>query len=345
MSDLKVNVKRLLANALYRSGLFRKSLKKIGESRALTLMYHRIIPCCERGSFLQPGMFVDPETFEMHLRFLKKHFCMQAVSDVYLATTDKTGRDQCKPSCSLTFDDGWSDFYDYAFPSLVKHNIPATVFLPTRFIGNEKRFWSERLRQICSQLSASGNFQAFRDFFLQLLSLRDNEKSLPNDAFYEVVLNSLKRFREEKIDEIINELIDRFAITLPLEHCDFLSWGQIEKMHGTGLITFGSHTETHRIMTTLDKNEIHTELALSMQSLIDRLVVEKKNIPFCYPNGDFNETIIEATKALGYACAFTTRSGWNNKGAQLFDLRRVGIHQDISYTKELLAYRIYSTLA
>ncbi len=36
----------------------------------------------------------------------------------------------------LTFDDGYADFYTNAAPVLLKHKLPATVFLPTSFVGS-----------------------------------------------------------------------------------------------------------------------------------------------------------------------------------------------------------------
>lgn len=38
-------------------------------------------------------------------------------------------------SVVLTFDDGYADFYTHAAPILLKHKLPATVFLPTAFVG------------------------------------------------------------------------------------------------------------------------------------------------------------------------------------------------------------------
>ena len=51
----------------------------------------------------------------------------------------------------LTFDDGFRDFYIHAFPVLSRYSFPATVFLPTAFIGQTHRLlrghqclsWSE----------------------------------------------------------------------------------------------------------------------------------------------------------------------------------------------------------
>lgn len=35
----------------------------------------------------------------------------------------------------LTFDDGYADFYTHAAPVLLQHKLPATVFLPTSYLG------------------------------------------------------------------------------------------------------------------------------------------------------------------------------------------------------------------
>ncbi|MCD4812025.1 polysaccharide deacetylase family protein [bacterium] len=48
----------------------------------------------------------------------------------------------------LTFDDGFRDFYTYAYPILKKYSFTATVFLPTGFIGNGQSIFNgkEHLR-------------------------------------------------------------------------------------------------------------------------------------------------------------------------------------------------------
>jgi peptidoglycan/xylan/chitin deacetylase (PgdA/CDA1 family) len=44
----------------------------------------------------------------------------------------------------ITFDDGFRDFYTAALPVLRRHQCGATVFLPTAFIGRERRFFKDR---------------------------------------------------------------------------------------------------------------------------------------------------------------------------------------------------------
>lgn len=91
--------------------------------------------CTAEGGGIQAGMYVDQETFEVHLEFLKKHFKMVPLSNL-LPSIGKSYGSNSKPLCVLTFDDGYYDFYEHAFPVLKAYQVPATVFLPVDFIGS-----------------------------------------------------------------------------------------------------------------------------------------------------------------------------------------------------------------
>ncbi|MGA3006746.1 MAG: polysaccharide deacetylase family protein [Opitutaceae bacterium] len=45
---------------------------------------------------------------------------------------------------AITFDDGFQDFYTAAFPILQRHGFSATMYLPTAFIGDERRSFKSR---------------------------------------------------------------------------------------------------------------------------------------------------------------------------------------------------------
>jgi peptidoglycan/xylan/chitin deacetylase (PgdA/CDA1 family) len=108
-------------------------------------MYHRVIPRGEvDATFVQPGMYVTPETFARHLRFLAARFEVLSFADL-LAKWDTGQWDDAARYCVITFDDGWLDNYLYAYPLLRAHGLTATIFLPTDLVGTDEWLWSDRV--------------------------------------------------------------------------------------------------------------------------------------------------------------------------------------------------------
>jgi peptidoglycan/xylan/chitin deacetylase (PgdA/CDA1 family) len=72
-------------------------------------------------------MSVPPELLARHLRWLATH---RRPLDLTRAAELGARSGRLPPrTCAITFDDGYSSLYDYAFPLLVKSGTPATVFL------------------------------------------------------------------------------------------------------------------------------------------------------------------------------------------------------------------------
>jgi len=290
-------------------------------------------------------MYVEPETFDLHLHFLKQYFDILPVRSLCVRETSLRMTTHDKHACYLTFDDGWSDFYRYAFPLLVKHQVPATVYLPTGFIGSSKSFWTDRFAAILTMITRQGLFAKFREYVIRQLPQESRVPSSLPEKFLEDVLCELKKIDVERITKLLDVLERYFDLSLSPDRNDFLSWEQIEEMRRSGLVTFGSHTDSHRILTGLTEDEIVTELQVSKQRLLEKGAVEKEHISFCYPNGNYNSSALRQLPAEDYSCAFTTSCGWNRPDTPIFELKRVGLHQDVSCNKQFLAYRIYSALA
>lgn len=92
-----------------------------------------------------------------------------------------------------------------------------------------------------------------------------------------------------------------FIITSPAE--GHLTDDEIREMTASGLVMFGSHTETHRDLTTLSDSEIMTELSASKEK-IEKLT-GKKATSLAYPYGSGDERVVAAAKKCGYKCAYT----------------------------------------
>src|SRR3989344_3122644 len=94
-----------LLNAIFHHEIFLRD--------ASILMYHSI---AENGVFFT----VKPSEFERQMKYLSKNKKIPRKTVV------------------LTFDDGYLDNYENAFPVLKKYNFPATIFVATGFVGGKK---------------------------------------------------------------------------------------------------------------------------------------------------------------------------------------------------------------
>lgn len=361
--NCSILIKTIVSLFLNSFGLISWKIKYLSPNKFVFLMYHRVLSK-ERADGIQAGMYVEPETLEAHIRFLRKNF---KILPLYELFSRKESHDlNSKPFCSLTFDDGYHDFYQYAFPILKEYQIPATVFLPTDFIGSEKWFWTDRLTRLFFQMqSAKGIAQRAndreqrakrREGGAQSKEQRGQSKEPPKSGnaivnrienlkgsyedCLERAIQILKQYRDEEIEEILSELSTRWSINLNLQERSFLSWEEVKEMAQSGLISFGSHTASHKILTTLSDEELWDELTRSKEKLIAEKVVDSSFIPFCYPNGNYNERIVQLVKEAGYNLAVTTENGWNRFGLDPFTLKRIGIHQDIASTEAIFGCRI-----
>ena len=325
-------------------GVVSWKLRRCSTNDFVILMYHRIISCDEVREGVQAGMYVEPDTFERHLRFLKKYFLIVPISAI-LSNYEKVPNTlHAKPRCVFTFDDGWYDFFKYVFPILKTYQVPATVFLPTDFIGTANWLWTDRLAYLLFQRDKLKNLavpsQPSTNSFIKRV---EKVNDLIEDRI-ENAIEILKALHNDEIEEILFELSSRWNLNPILPGRAFLNWKEVREMGRSGLITYGSHTVTHRILTTLTDVEIQEELTQSKETLINERAVDPAFIPFCYPNGNHNERIAQMVKAAGYNLAVTTVNGWNNPKFNPFTLRRICIHQDMTSTEAMFGCRVVNLL-
>lgn len=100
----------------------------------------------------------------------------------------------------------------------------------------------------------------------------------------------------------------------------YLTWEQIREMSRNG-IEFGSHTVSHKPLTSFDRDGIRRELRESKQALEREL--QKPCIAIAFPEGEFNDVVMEETKAAGYKYGFTVDTGRDFPSDNPFGLERV----------------------
>jgi peptidoglycan/xylan/chitin deacetylase (PgdA/CDA1 family) len=103
--------------------------------RATVLAYHAIGDC-DRASDVH-NLFVPASTFARQMEFLAKR---RRVVDLDQAVSG--GWEPGPPAVAITFDDGYRNVLEHAAPVLERHGFPATVFVPTAYLGG-RNDWIE----------------------------------------------------------------------------------------------------------------------------------------------------------------------------------------------------------
>lgn len=335
-----IKLKSVLATALDAAGISTRLIRRGSQGRVAILMYHRILPEDRISDSIQAGMVVEPDTLRLHVRYLKQHFEIISLDGLVANPDSVYARSRERPACVLTFDDGWRDFYDYAFPILHAEKAPATVFLPTSYIGTEKWFWTDRLGLMFADSqfdgrAANASISTEDSILKEILAPRGSIETRLERA-----IGLLKPLRIETIESVLEGLSSMLRLPHVPPCRAFLNWGEVQETFDSGLITYGSHTAWHPILTTLEDAEVTRELKESMEVLVSRGVANRESIAFCYPNGGTSERIERLVADAGYRIAVTTKRGWNERNADPYALSRIGVHQDITATQPMFASRL-----
>jgi peptidoglycan/xylan/chitin deacetylase (PgdA/CDA1 family) len=95
------------------------------KTRTIVLMYHSI------GN---SAYAVQPEDFEAQMRYLKAHGRVLALD----AIISRRDRDTEVPlTCAITFDDGYTGVYEYAYPILRRYGFPAVLYVTTSALDRD----------------------------------------------------------------------------------------------------------------------------------------------------------------------------------------------------------------
>lgn len=304
-----------------------------GAPQLWVLMYHRILPAQDaRSSAEEPGMCVTPEVFAMHLAQLRHYFTPMFLSD-WVA---KSRRGEALPAraCAVTFDDGWRDNLEYALPLLQQAQVPATLFAVAEKIGTDFQFWPNLVANLLlqgalPQLCAHPIFHALQQA-VPGLSAEVNRERLAQAILF------LKRYSDQELFSALHQL-NWQSLVAPLPRA-LMNWEELKSMQASGWVEIGSHTCTHRRLTSaLDESQLRFEIQHSQSLLQERL--ERPVDLFCFPNGDYSPTALKIVEET-YQAAVTTQRGIAHVGQKLHELTRIGLHNDISATPVAFGARL-----
>lgn len=264
-----------------------KLARYLSRNHPKILMYHRI-------SMDTNSEGISAEQFREQVKILKKYFFPMTLKDLMQA---HEAGNVPKHAVVVTFDDGYADFANYAWPIIQEVGIPATIFITTGFVNGDLWLWPDEIKYAIK-------YTLKREVSLPVLGKVIIKNNAVN-AWNILADHCLKVKNSEKniiLDRLYCELEVERPMTAPAE-VSAVSWKQLKEMVDSGL-EVGSHSHTHPILTKLDQVELHQEIYLSKELIKKNLDVDP--VSFCYPNGtrsDFDKNIKALVSEAGYRYA------------------------------------------
>jgi glycosyltransferase involved in cell wall biosynthesis/peptidoglycan/xylan/chitin deacetylase (PgdA/CDA1 family) len=283
-------------------------------------MFHRVLP--HGRECYEPELVTSVDSFAPFLDWITENYRVLPLEEV--ATRLGRPTDRNRPVCALTFDDGWLDNFQYAFPLIRQRQLPATIFLPVRFVGTDRRFWQELIWLCFKEMKD----REFRSAVLEKV-IRKFPWFPPAESFRSSYA-ALKKFLMTRSSEEADEFARGVAEFSGLDSCSldrtFVNWEEVRIMQASG-ISFGSHTLHHSLLTNAMPRAVLAELRNSFEELSLRLRADVSG--FSYPWGASNAIIQEQVRESGYTFAVTTQAGLVNGDMNPWLLPRFAISNSV----------------
>ena len=270
----------------------------------VVLAYHRISD--------RPTHFshVSLPVFRTQMEWIRRHCEVLALDD--LSQSARARRD--RPHVLITFDDGYRDYFELAYPVLKSLEIPAITFLSTRFIDDGSLFWWDLLTLAV---------HASRKSEVEIPWAP--ERRYPLDAagrrtvrnLYSVKIAAAPHHTHDALLQEFAKAVDVDLGTLQTSR-QVMTWDEVRR--SMDLTVYGGHTHTHVRVSCVDEETLDREIATGR----DRMHRETGRVPTCfaYPFGDGSGTARQLLARHGFDTAFNIIDGYVTADSDWLDIHR-----------------------
>lgn len=179
----------------------------------------------------------------------------------------------------LTFDDGYYN-NTLALPVLEQYKVPALFFISTDHVLQNKCFWWDVL---------------YRERMSAGVTRRQ--------AYQEAL--GMKYMRSEQIEQELSRRFGPAAFTPRGDIDRPFSPGELKAFSRSPYVFLGNHTANHGILTNYDADGVRAQLRRAQDALAEMTGAAPTAI--AYPNGGYNEKVIQACREAGLKLGYTIR--------------------------------------
>jgi peptidoglycan/xylan/chitin deacetylase (PgdA/CDA1 family) len=298
-------IKTEAAGVLSRTGLDRVVGSLAGSRGApVVIGYHRVVEDFNASAENSiPSMLVSRKMLERHLDWLGRRLRFVSLDELGARLDGSDESDD--PIAAVTFDDGYRDFYEHAFPLLQQKGIPAAVFVVTDLVSTTGVQAHDKLYLLLARRYADRSSMQVEVARL-LHGLGIATSGLVANTPYEATRALIEALPQESIRRVIAALESQVSISEDTYRPFYsLTWAMLDRMQRAG-VTVGSHTRTHIVMTNESGPRVANEVTGSREEIERRLGTGVRH--FAYPSGVFNTASVHAVANAGYRFGYTVCS-------------------------------------
>ena len=249
--------------------MMRKIIAQIVKTGALHLRLARLAMRARRiNSVIMFHMIpaAEAEAFERVIRFLRDEFDVVPLDEIVEQARNPEDRGR-GGLVALTFDDGYKNHCEVAYPILAKLSIPATFFVCPNL--TERTVWTEEL-----EIRLRSMDDGTRGRFLRLAN------GAVSAGDFVAWLKTIPVVERERIQAEIENHDPQFEFTHEQDHMfGLMTWDELKSLDAN-LITIGSHTLTHVDLPQASDVRLERELSESRRALENGLGRRVEH--FCY---------------------------------------------------------------
>lgn len=312
--------REILAQALDWTGVNRLARSSHFWNGLIVLNYHRVGEC--NNSMLDHDLWsATAEDFEQQVRFLSLNYDMIRIQDLDDLWNQRRGR-----YVLVTFDDGYRDNYEWAFPILKSYNSSATFFLTSGFIDDRKVAWWDEIAWMVRNASypvLPANQWTGNAVSLESADVNQSIKTL---------LSVFKSLSGEKTENYLNFLAEQSGSgRCPQNIADqvWMTWDMIREMSQAGM-DFGGHTVNHPVLANHPQEKQQIEIE-HCKARIEAEIGQTISA-FSYPVGGkdcFDDRTRACLEQAGYRWGFSYYGGYSRlETPDNWDIPRIAVESD-----------------
>jgi peptidoglycan/xylan/chitin deacetylase (PgdA/CDA1 family) len=336
LAGLKQAIIRGGLEGLYFSGAHAALKPFVGGVGVILTMHHVRPP--------RPDRFQPNRLLEVTPRFLRRVLDLLRRSGIDVVSLDEMARrmrerDFSRRFVCLTFDDGYRDNLEHAYPILKAAGVPFAVYVPTSFPDRLGELWWLVLEAVIAKNERVGLVIDGQNRSFDCGSIA-NKRAL-YDEFYWWLRG---RPTEAALRAAVRDLAARYQVEVAA-FCDELcmSWQEIAALAADPLVTIGAHTVNHVALAKLSEHAARAEMDLGRAVIEAALGTAPAHLSYPYGDaGSAGAREFGIAAELGFQTAVTTRPGvvFAAHAAQMTALPRIslnGEYQQLRYVRVLLS--------